>query len=152
MAFLKKLTCLPFISYDWQTVKPLTNCERSDNVQLHKSSKHECKTENISSWNEKMTPNAYKTKLHNAIFFSISYRTKSKGEQIVCCLHNFTNMSNELCDKWCACFHISLVELKVSVRLLHIGSVAFLKVLRKYDIPVLANCMHACFLANSLNL
>jgi hypothetical protein len=86
---------------------------------------------------------------HNAICFSITSRTNIKGAQIL--YANTTSPARAMIVKR-ACFQISLVELKVSVRLLHIGSVAFLEVLGENDIPVLAYCMHACFLADSCDL
>ena len=48
--------------------------------------------------------------------------------------------------------HRSFVEFKVSVGLLHVGLVTLLKVLWEYDISVLPNCMHSCFLTYSRNL
>jgi len=53
-------------------------------------------------------------------------------------------------DNFRSGFHFSsFVKLKVSIGLLHIGSVTLLKVLRQYHISVFANCMHSCLLTNS---
>jgi len=49
-------------------------------------------------------------------------------------------------------FFNEYIEIEVGFGFLHIGSVPFLKVLMKYDIPVLAHCKQACFLTNSCNL
>lgn len=46
----------------------------------------------------------------------------------------------------------SFVEIKFCFRLLHIGSVALLKVLGEDNIPVFADSMHTSFLTDSSNL
>lgn len=47
---------------------------------------------------------------------------------------------------------LSLVEIKISIRLLHVCPVAFLKVLGKNHIPVFSDSMHSCFLTDCCNL
>nr|AFK42571.1 unknown [Lotus japonicus] len=46
----------------------------------------------------------------------------------------------------------SLVKFEVSIGLLHVCPITLLKVLWQYDISILTNSVHSCFLANSLYL